>query len=86
MLFWELPGWVFLGLLTEGGEGEEVKKALLPKICRTYPKMIKLGTLMPYLKEIQKIYKSRDTLLELCSHQQFFTGNQQILVYQEIQI
>ena len=33
----------------------------LPKICHTYPTMMKLGTVIPYLKKIQKIYESRDT-------------------------
>ena len=33
----------------------------LPKICHTYPTMIKLGTVIPYLKKLQKIYDSRDT-------------------------
>ena len=38
----------------------------IPKMSHTYPAMIKLGTLKPYLKKIQKIYKSRDTPLEFC--------------------
>ena len=37
-------------------------------------------------KKIQKIYESRDTALEFCWHQHFFTRNQQILLYQEKQI
>ena len=57
-----------------------------PKICRSYPTMVKLGTVVPYLRKIRKIYKSRDTSLESCRHQHFFTGNQQILLQQEIQI
>ena len=57
-----------------------------PKICHTHPTMMKLGTVTPYLKKIQKIYKSYDTSPEFCWHQHFFTGNQQILFYQEIQI
>ena len=40
--------------------------APLPKICHTYPTMMKLGRVIPYLKKIQKIYESRDTLLEFC--------------------
>ena len=52
------------------------KKAPLPKTCHTYPAMMKLGTVIPYLTEIQKIYESRDTPLEFC--RQFLTGNQQI--------
>ena len=31
------------------------------KICHTYPTMMKLGTVIPYLKKIQKIYELRDT-------------------------
>ena len=37
----------------------------LPKICYTFLAMMKLGTVIPYLKKIQKIYESRDT--PLCS-------------------
>ena len=37
-----------------------------PKICHTYPTMIKLGTVIPYLKKIQKTYESRDTHPEFC--------------------
>ena len=43
---------------------KRAKKDPLPKICRTYPTMMKLGTVIPYLKKIQKIYESRDTPLE----------------------
>ena len=39
------------------------KKAPLPKTCHTYPTMMKLGTLVPCLKKIQKIYKPRDAPL-----------------------
>ena len=38
----------------------------LPKICHTYPTVMKLGTVIPYLKKIQKIYESRDTPSEFC--------------------
>ena len=47
---------------------------------------MKLGTVIPYLRKIQKIYKPRDTSLEFCWHQHFFTKNQQILLHQDIQI
>ena len=50
----------------------EVKKAPLPKICHTYPTMMKLGTVIPYPKKIRKIYESRDTPVEFCSHRHFF--------------
>ena len=46
--------------------GWGAKKAPLPKICYTYPTMMKLGTVIPYLKKMQKIYKSSDTPLEFC--------------------
>ena len=45
------------------GEGA-AKRAPHPKICHTYPTMMKLGTVIPYPKKIQKIYESRDTPLE----------------------
>ena len=35
----------------------------LPKISHTYPTIMKLGTVTPYLKKIQKLNKSRDTPL-----------------------
>ena len=53
-----------------GGGGQ---KGPLSKIFHSYPTMtkLKLGTVIPYLKNPQKIYESRDTLLELCWHQHF---------------
>ena len=53
---------------------------------KTYPTMMELGTVIPYLKKIQKIYESRDTPPEFCWHQHFFTENQQILLFQKAQI
>ena len=44
----------------------EAKRPPLPKICRTYPTMMKLGTVISYLKKIQKLYESRDIPLEFC--------------------
>ena len=38
----------------------------LPKIPHTYPTMMKLGTVIPYLRKMQKMYKSRDTFLDFC--------------------
>ena len=75
-------GWAFIGLFTDGGRA----KSPLLNICHTCPTMMKLGTVIHYPKKIQKIYESRDTPLDFCLHQYFFTGNQQILLYQEIQI
>ena len=42
------------------------QKDPLPKICHTCFTMMKLGTDVPYLKKMQIIHKSRDTLHELC--------------------
>ena len=39
------------------------KRSTLPKICFAYPTLMKLGTVAPYLRKIQKIYESRDTPL-----------------------
>ena len=55
------------------------KRPTLPKICHTYRKMMKRGTVIPYLKKIQKIicesikkiYESRDTPLPFCWNQHF---------------
>ena len=52
--------------------GRGQKAPFLPKICHTYPIMMKLGTIIPYLKEIQKLYKSRDTPLKFCWHRAFY--------------
>ena len=38
----------------------------LPKIRCTYPTLMKLGTIILYLRKIQKMYKSLDTSLEFC--------------------
>ena len=43
-------------------------------------------SVIPYLKKIQKMYESRCTPFQFSRHERFFTGNQQILLYQEIQI
>ena len=48
---------LFRGCSRMGGD----KKAPLLKICHTYSTMMKLGAVMPFLKEIQKIYESQDT-------------------------
>ena len=55
-------GWEEVG----GAGGGGAKKAPLPKIWHTYPTMMKLGTVIPYLKKIQKLYESRDTSFEFC--------------------
>ena len=64
---------VFLSLFRMGfigaahaWRGWQKKKTPLPKICHTYPRMMKLGNVIFDLKKIKEIYKSRDTLLESC--------------------
>ena len=52
---------IFRGCSRMGGGA---KKTPPPKICHTYPTMIKLGRFIPYPKKIQKIHESRDTLRE----------------------
>ena len=47
-----------------GGGGQ--KAPPFPKICHTYPTMMKLDTIIPYTKKIQKIYESRDAPVEFC--------------------
>ena len=59
--------------------GWGAKKTHLPKTSHTYLTMMKFGTVIPYLKKNQKIYKLRDTPLQFCWHQHFFAGNQQFL-------
>ena len=39
----------------------ERSKKDFPKICHTYPTMMKLGAVVPYLKQIQKINESYGT-------------------------
>ena len=41
-------GWAFSGLLTDGRGGGWGKQGPLPKICYTYPAMVKLCTVIPY--------------------------------------
>ena len=52
----------FFGAAHRWGE----QKASLPKICHTYPTIMKHRTFISYLKKIQKTYKSRDTPLQIC--------------------
>ena len=50
----------------EGGQKAPLHPPPLPQICHAYPTTTKLGTVIPYLKKIQKIYESRDTTPEFC--------------------
>ena len=45
---------------------EREQKDPLPEICHTYPTMMKLNTVIPYLKKMQKLYESRDAPIEFC--------------------
>ena len=65
----------------EGG----LKKSTFHKTCHAYPTMQDL-TVIPYLKKMKKIHKSRDTNLKLCCHHHFFSRNRQLLLHREIQI
>ena len=47
-----------------GGVG--AKRPPLSKRYNPYPTLMKLGTVIPYLKKIQKIHKSSDTPLVFC--------------------
>ena len=47
----QLLTWAFSGPLTDAGP----KRLPLCKMSRTYLAMMKLGTIIPYLKKIQKI-------------------------------
>ena len=48
-----------------GGEGFDFLKSV------TYPAVMKLSKVIPYLKEIQKIFKPRETPLEFCKSAKF---------------
>ena len=68
------------------GRGAFLSPPPFLKIRHTYPTVMKLGTVIPYLRKIQKMYKSCDTPLGFCWHKHFFTGNHQILLHPEIHI
>ena len=51
--YWLYSGWVFSELLADGDK-KRGQKDRLPKICHTCLAMMKLDTVIPYLKEIQK--------------------------------
>ena len=75
-------GWAFLRLLTDRG----LKGSPIPKICHIYPAMMKLGTDIPYINEIQKYINHTANPLISADISIFFTRNQQPLLYQERQI
>ena len=55
--------------------GSGCKNAHRHKLCHTYPKMMKLGTVIPYLTKIQNIQITRHThlLTSVFSHQKSTT-------------
>ena len=56
----------FFGAAYGWGGAGVAKRPSLPKIRHTYPTMMKLGTVIPYLKKIQELYESLDTPFQLC--------------------
>ena len=70
------------GLFWDCSQMGQGQKAPLHNICCIYPTMMKL--VIPYLKNILKLYKSYESPLEYCWHQQFFTRNWHFLLDQEI--
>ena len=71
-------GWAFSGLLRDG----EGLFGPPPKICHTYPTMMKLGIVIPYLRKIKKYINRVAHPLSSAD----IVGNKQILLHQEIQI
>ena len=67
------------------GWAGEAKRSPLPKICLTYPTMMRPGTVVLNIKKIKKIYELRNTSLEFCCRQ-LFSPTISDLLYQEIQI
>ena len=65
-------------------EGGSKRQTPLPEICHTYRTIMKLGTVIPYLKKIQKIYESPDKPPEFFWHSIF--SLEISFLYQEIQI
>ena len=78
-----INGCVWVG---KGGGGAKAKEPKPPKICHAYSTIMKLGTVIPYLKKIQQIYESRNAFLEFSWHQHFSPEINKILLYQKLQI
>ena len=83
---WSFPLALFRRIIFGAAHGWGQHKCPHPEICHTYRTMMKLAIVIPSLKKIYKLYEPRDTPTEFCWHQHLFTGNQQMLFYQEIQI
>ena len=54
-----------VGLLG-AAHGWKAKVPHFSKISHTYPATMKLGTVIPYLRKTQKIYRSPNTPFEFC--------------------
>ena len=65
---------------------EREKIPSLPKICQTYPTIIKLGRAIPYLKKNQIYINHVTQPLSSADISFFFTRNQKFLLYKELQI
>ena len=50
----------------DGLGADKQSKSILAITCHTYSTMMELRTLLPYLKNIQKIYYLGDTYFEFC--------------------
>ena len=57
---------IMMGIFGAAHGWGRAKRPTLPNICHAYPAMMKRGTVISYLKKIQKIYESRDTPPEFC--------------------
>ena len=49
-----------MGFFSAAHRWGEVKRPPLPKICHTYPTMMKLGTVIPFPKKIKKKKKEKE--------------------------
>ena len=52
-------------LLMVEGKGWGAKRSPPSKVCYTYSTMMKVGTVIPYLIKVQKIYESRKKYFEV---------------------
>ena len=72
--FWAKKPLLTLFRMTLSGAAHgwgRAKRLPISKISHTYPIFIKLATVIPYLKKIQKPHKSRDKSLYICWYQHF---------------
>ena len=72
--------------LFEAAHGWGSQRAPLPKICHTCPTIMKPGTVIPYLRKIKKIHKSRDKPYNSADISIFSPKIIIFLLYKEIQM